>query len=176
MKNYITNLENLIDKAWLEKHIRALYRLEKLQTFPAYQASADYVYKLLKDEGLEAEIVHCPADGKTVYQDVRMPLGWNVENMTLTLLTPIDGIKDGVLADYRKNRGFDAGRIKSGECIRRRIYLYRKLSAGNYPTGGYYGTLLSLCFSAIHNIRPALSRITMYTLLPAVYHLAPKHR
>ncbi|MBR3932378.1 MAG: hypothetical protein IKJ68_00510 [Clostridia bacterium] len=103
MKDYILELEKRLDKSWLTEHILNLYQIERLQTFPAYIKSAEYVYNLLKSEGFEAELVNIPADGKTVYQDVRMPIGWDVQNMTLKLLTPIEGIENGILADYSQN-------------------------------------------------------------------------
>ena len=40
MKNRIAQFEALFDKEWFEKHTLALYRMERLQTFPAYQKGA----------------------------------------------------------------------------------------------------------------------------------------
>lgn len=103
MQTIIRNLENTINKKWLEKHIKELYTIERRQTFPAYQAAAKYVYDLLTKESFEAEFVDVPADGKTVYQDKRMPIGWDVSNMKLTLVSEVAGIKNSVIADYTQN-------------------------------------------------------------------------
>lgn len=103
MHRFIREFENRFNKSWMREHIISLYKLEYPQTFPAYQAAAKYVYDLLVKEGFEAELVDIPADGKSVYQDVRMPIGWDVKNMTLTLLTDVDGIENSVIADCSKN-------------------------------------------------------------------------
>ena len=103
MEKYIIEFENRINKKWLEENVLSLYKIERAQTFPAYQKAAEYVYNLLKTEGFEAEYVNIPADGKTVYQDARMPIGWDVNNMTLELLTDVHGIDNKLLCDYKKN-------------------------------------------------------------------------
>lgn len=102
MKDYIQTFEAMLDKQWLSEHILNLYRIERKQTFPAYQKAADYVYDLLKSEGFAAELLNFPADGKTVYQDKCSPIGWDVSTMKLTLLTPVAGISDPVISDYEK--------------------------------------------------------------------------
>ena len=66
MKDYIQPFESMLDKAWLSEHILNLYRIERKQTFPAYQKAAGYVYDLLKNEGFEAELLQFPADGTTI--------------------------------------------------------------------------------------------------------------
>lgn len=103
MEKYIIEFENRINKKWLKENVLSLYKIERAQTFPAYQKAAEYAYNLLKTEGFEAEFVNIPADGKTVYQDARMPIGWDVNNMTLELLTDVQGIDDKLLCDYKKN-------------------------------------------------------------------------
>lgn len=103
MKNYILEFENRIGENWLKENILSLYKIERAQTFPAYQKAAEYVYNLLKTEDFDAELVDIPADGKTVYQDACMPIGWDVNNMTLELLTDVQGINDKLICDYKKN-------------------------------------------------------------------------
>jgi len=102
MKDYIKNFENMFDKSWLTEHIINLYKIERKQTFPAYQEAAKYTYDLLKNSGIDAEIIDFPADGKTVYQDKCMPIGWDVSTMKMTLLTPVAGISDPIIADFEK--------------------------------------------------------------------------
>ena len=102
MQDHIKLFEQLFDRKWLKEHILNLYRIERRQTFPAYQEAAKYVYALLCQEGYEAELLSFPADGKTAYQDKISPLGWDVSNMKLTVLTPVDGLDDPVVADYQR--------------------------------------------------------------------------
>ena len=68
----IEQLEKRLNKEWIKEHIINLYRIERLQTFPAYIRSAQYVFELLKSEGFDAEIINVPADGKTVYPMLRL--------------------------------------------------------------------------------------------------------
>lgn len=100
MRNFIKPFLDLIDDNWLRDHILNLYRIERKQTFPAYETAAKYVYDLLKSEGFESEYLEFPADGKTTYQDKCMPIGWDVSKMKLTLLTNVPGISDPVISDY----------------------------------------------------------------------------
>ena len=102
MKNFLGIFESLFDKGWLERHILALYRLERQQTFPAWQAAAKYTYDLLTQEGFQAELLNFPADGKTIRQDKCAPIGWDVSSMKLTLQTAVPGISDPVIADFTR--------------------------------------------------------------------------
>ena len=102
MKNYISIFEDMFDKQWLTENIIKLYKIERKQTFPAYQEAAEYTYNLMTSCGIDSEIIHFPADGKTIYQDKCMPIGWDISNATLSLITTIPGISDPIIADYSK--------------------------------------------------------------------------
>lgn len=103
MNKYINAFKNRFDRDWFKQHIIALYRLERGQKFPGYQAAAAYARDLMISEGIEAELIDIPADGITVYQDKRMPIGWDVNEMSLTLISKVNGIKDSVIADYGRD-------------------------------------------------------------------------
>ena len=100
MKNYIEIFENMFDKQWLTNNILDLYKIERKQTFPAYQKAAEFTYNLMTSCGIDSEIINFPADGKTIYQDKCMPIGWDISNATLSLISDIPGISDPVIADY----------------------------------------------------------------------------
>ncbi len=102
MQNYIKTFEELFDGEYFTEHAVNLYRLERKQTFPAYKAAAEYTYNLLKEEGFDAEYIEFPADGKTCYQDKCMPIGWNVNKMSLEIKAKIPGLKNPVIADYER--------------------------------------------------------------------------
>lgn len=41
MENYIVEFKNRINKNWLKDNVLSLYRIERAQTFPAYQKAAE---------------------------------------------------------------------------------------------------------------------------------------
>ena len=102
MKDFVKQFEEMFDKAWFREHTLALYAHERKQTFPGWQKGADYIYALLKAEGFDAERIDFPGDGKTLYQDKCMPIGWDVSTMRLTVKTPVPGLPDPVIADYER--------------------------------------------------------------------------
>ena len=159
MKDFIGIFEAMFDKTWLREHILSLYRLERPQTFPAYQRAAAYTYDLLRAEGFSAELLNFPADGKTTWQDKRAPLGWDVSTMRLSLVTKVAGITDPVLADYSREplsavkhsvatppEGITAdlvteAQMKAGEDVRGCFVL---LNQATRPRGQVVRTLLDL--------------------------------
>ena len=67
--------------------ISALTALELGQTSHAYAAAARHTLALLQAAGIpQAELLSFPADGRTAYQDKRMPLAWEATIGKLTLL------------------------------------------------------------------------------------------
>ena len=139
MKDYIQPFESMLDKAWLSEHILNLYRIERKQTFPAYQKAAGYVYDLLKNEGFDAELLQFPADGKTVYQDKCSPIGWDVSTMKLTLLTDVPGITDPVISDYEKEPLFAVKHSVSTppQGITANLVTEAQMKAGENVTGAF---------------------------------------
>ena len=71
---------------WVLKHSAALNDIEYGQTFSNYAAAAKYAYDLAKYEGLEAELLTFPADGKTTYLDTRTPMAWAASMGRLTVV------------------------------------------------------------------------------------------
>lgn len=93
-----------IDMAWLLQHTEALWRLELGQTFTAYRAAAQYAEGLLHDAGLaRVERIAFPADGKTTYQDMTMPMAWEATRGKLTILRSPITFEDLVVADYGRH-------------------------------------------------------------------------
>ena len=100
--NFIRRFYDEFDPQWLKEHILNLYHLERNQTFPYYQKAAKYVYDLLCHENFDSELIHFPADGKTVYQDKCMPIGWDANQVRLEVISKIPGLKDPVIADFAR--------------------------------------------------------------------------
>jgi aminoglycoside 3-N-acetyltransferase len=89
-----------IDGDSLIKNIEELSAIEFQQTFPAYKKAAHYVHDAIVRAGIpNAEMIMFPADGKTVYQDKRMPIAWDASVGKLTLLTP----EKEIVADFQKH-------------------------------------------------------------------------
>ncbi len=139
MENLLKLVQDDLDTEYLKEHVLKLYRISRKQTFPAYHREARYACDLLKKEGFEAEIIHFPADGKTVYQDKCMPLGWDVSKHKLTLITPVTGISDPVIADYEREplmavKG-SVGTPDGG--IRARVFTDSQMRAGADVRGSF---------------------------------------
>ena len=93
-----------LDVDFLMKETAALTDLEYPQTFKARANAANYAKEILLREGFSnVEKVDFPADGKTAYQDKRMPISWDVTNAKLTILSAVPGLERKVVADYQEH-------------------------------------------------------------------------
>ena len=93
-----------VDMDFVMREIEALAAIEYPQTFKARRNSTKYVEALLKKEGFDdAVVIDFPADGKTVYQDKRMPISWDVSKARLTVLSKVAGLERSVIADYEEH-------------------------------------------------------------------------
>lgn len=90
------------DNDWIFSQTEKLTAIERGQTFKNYKESSEYVFNLLKSEGFDAEMLTFPADGKTVYQDKRMPLAWDATVGKMTVMRSAVPFKDPVVADFSK--------------------------------------------------------------------------
>ena len=89
---------------WLMENSRKLMDMELGQTFDHYHAAAKFTAKLIKEAGLEnCELIEFPADGKTVYQDKRMPLAWRASVGKLTIKKSSLPFENPVVADYKRH-------------------------------------------------------------------------
>ena len=102
MRDYMKTFESMFDEKWFLEHTLNIYRHEKKQTYPEIEKAARYIYNLLCEEGFDAEYLEFPADGKTCYQDKCMAIGWDVNKMSLELITKVPGIENPVIADYER--------------------------------------------------------------------------
>jgi putative AbiEii toxin of type IV toxin-antitoxin system len=104
MKDIFSKVLKKINKKQLYEDIENLWKLELPQTSSAHAASAAYTLELLNKAGIEnAEIINFPADGKTVYQDKRMPLAWDASVGRLTVKKSPVAFNDPVVADYQRH-------------------------------------------------------------------------
>lgn len=102
-----------VDKDFLRENAIKLMTIEQKQTSAAHYKACEFVRDLMIENGIpNVELLEFPADGKTVYQDKRMPIAWDASVGKLTIMgnapswTPYwgDGSGgEGVLADYQRH-------------------------------------------------------------------------
>ena len=93
-----------LDMDFVMREVATLTDIEYPQTFKARANSTDYVEALLKREGYDDVLrVDFPADGRTTYQDKRMPISWDVSKAKMTILSSVPGLERKVVADYEEN-------------------------------------------------------------------------
>ena len=104
---YVNKMRDIaagLDMDFVMREISALTELEFPQTFKARANAANYAKELLVKEGFSSvEKVDFPADGRTAYQDKRMPISWEVSNAKLTILSSVPGLERKVVADYKEH-------------------------------------------------------------------------
>ena len=97
-------LQPQIDLARLLRNTRDLWQTELGQTFTNYHASACLAEKLLRETGCErVERIAFPADGKTVYLDRTMPLGWQATQGKLEITRAAVNFADPIIADFERH-------------------------------------------------------------------------
>ena len=105
-ERFISELKSIasgLDMEFAMREVKTLTDIELPQTFKARRNSTEYVEALLRREGFDGiEVVDFPADGKTTYQDKRMPMSWDVSKASLTILTPVAGLERKVVANYEE--------------------------------------------------------------------------
>ena len=132
MKKLYKQILDRLDGEDLVRRTKELNRIDLGQTFKHYHLSCEHILAELKKYGIpNAEIVKVPADGKTVYQDKRMPIAWDASVGKLTL----NDKEKTVAADYTVHpfnliKG-SCGVKKGGETMR--IITEEQLLAGEDP-------------------------------------------
>lgn len=103
MQELLKKLYDDADIDFLMDEAITLTDIEFKQTFREYRKAAEYTYNLLKKEGIDAEYLTFPADGKTTYQDARMPVAWEATKGRLTVTKSEAEFDDPVIADYERH-------------------------------------------------------------------------
>lgn len=80
---------------------RLIWETDRAYTFPAFHTTARHVSAKLRDWGVRARTFEIPADGKTMYGDWKMPLGWDCHHASLEIYDPFEE-RGRVLADRKK--------------------------------------------------------------------------
>lgn len=104
MKKLFKKIQNRVNLPWLMNNSQRLMEIELGQTFEHYRQAAEFTAGLIKKAGLDnCEIMEFPADGKTVFQDKRMPLVWNASVGKLTIVKSPELFDDPLVADYSRH-------------------------------------------------------------------------
>ncbi len=98
MNRKFQDILSRIDGGELVRKTTELCRIEMGQTFRHYHQAIDRICSEMREAGIpNVEKLNFPADGTTVYEDKRMPLGWDATVGKLTLCD-----KEGtVAADFQ---------------------------------------------------------------------------
>ena len=103
MKELLRKLHDDANIDFLMNETATLTDIEFKQTFREYRKAAEYTYNVMKREGIDAEFITFPADGKTTYQDFRTPLAWEATMGRLTVTKSEISFDDPVIADYERH-------------------------------------------------------------------------
>ncbi|HWL53601.1 MAG TPA: DUF4910 domain-containing protein [Chthoniobacteraceae bacterium] len=92
------NLERLLETT------RELWETEFGQTFACYHASARLAERKLHEAGCEqVERLPFPADGRSVFQDKTLPIGWRAATGRLEVVEAALPFEPAVIADFQKH-------------------------------------------------------------------------
>ena len=104
MNNIYKEILQRVNTRWMMENTDKLMQIELGQTFESYRRAAEFTVNLAREAGIEnSEIINFPADGKTVYQDKRMPLAWSANKGRLTIIKSGVPFEDPVVADYQRH-------------------------------------------------------------------------
>ena len=104
MRNLYLDTRRRLDFEKIRAEVERLTELEKGQTSSCYQRAAAFAAELLREKGFgNVETLAFPADGKTVFHDLKMPLFWEAETGSLRIPRLEKLGCDPVVADYRRH-------------------------------------------------------------------------
>jgi aminopeptidase-like protein len=92
---------DLVSEQSLQELVKLLWSSDRHFTFPAFQATARHVSAKLREWNVRARTFELPADGRTVFGDWKMPLGWDCAEARLEIHEPLDR-RGQVLVDLKK--------------------------------------------------------------------------
>ncbi|MCK6472062.1 MAG: M28 family peptidase [Planctomycetes bacterium] len=90
----------LVSETSLLELVEMVWENDRQFTHPAYHATARKVGAKLREWGVRARTFEIPADGKTIFGDWRMPLGWSCKRARLEIYDPFEE-RGQVLADRK---------------------------------------------------------------------------
>ncbi|MHC4873256.1 MAG: M28 family peptidase [Planctomycetota bacterium] len=99
-KEVFNALERLISGENIKAAALELYNHDRWFTFPEFHKSAAVCLESYRNAGLDVEVQHTPADGKTKLFDYVMPMGWDVSDAELAFLQ--EGGTKKVIASYQE--------------------------------------------------------------------------
>ena len=92
-----------INVARIYKNAKVINAMEKDFNYSSFEKSARYCFnEFRKITPAEAELIAFPADGKTIYHDVKMQIGWEGKTGILAVTGPEKYAKM-IIADRKKN-------------------------------------------------------------------------
>ncbi len=86
-----------MDAGELMRIVETIWRSDREFTFHAFERTQRKILDMWKAAGLKTDMIEAPADGETIYGDLRMPIAWDCRSARLELLEPAE--RRCVLAD-----------------------------------------------------------------------------
>lgn len=94
-------VSELVSENGLLQLVEMVWSTDRPFTFPAFHTTARHVSAKLREWGVRARTFEIPADGKTLYGNWKMPLGWDCTEARLEIHDPFEE-RGRVLADSKK--------------------------------------------------------------------------
>jgi hypothetical protein len=98
LRSQLLCASKLVSESRLLESVNQIWANDRWFTYPAFQRTAKEISNRLQDWGVVAETCKLPADGRTIYGDWKMPLGWDCTKAKLELIDPKTG-KAKLIAD-----------------------------------------------------------------------------
>ncbi|MCX7804955.1 MAG: M28 family peptidase, partial [Planctomycetota bacterium] len=96
-KDMLKTVAGAIDAGELMRTVETIWRSDREFTFPAFERTQRAILDMWEAAGLRAEMIEAPADGETIYGDLRMPIAWDCRSARMELVEPAE--RRCVLAD-----------------------------------------------------------------------------
>ena len=77
LKDRLSTVSELVSESSLMDLVDLIWSNDRYFTFPKFQATARHIGAKLREWGVRSRPFDLPADGKTIYGDWKMPLGWD---------------------------------------------------------------------------------------------------
>jgi len=91
----------LVSDTGLLELVNLIWSTDKHYTFSGFHATSRHLAAKLREWDVRARTFEIPADGKTVYGEMKMPLGWECTEAKLEIYDPYEE-RGRVLADRKK--------------------------------------------------------------------------
>lgn len=101
LRRLLATISELVSESCLMDAVREIWSSDRFFTYSAFKQTAKKVVSRLRSWDVKARTFEVPADGRTVFGDWKMPLGWDCRGARLEIYDPFEE-RGTVLADAAK--------------------------------------------------------------------------